>query len=171
MKIDEEAPNIVEQAPDSQEESDDSPDKLSAEDRDQYQRGVAAVDEFLNDPRTARYRATDANREKLLGYLAEHDLPLSFGGLYVAFEQLSQGHELELNSEAENQPDEEQPDEQADASARLATAQLGARGTKSEDEPPEVEESEPDEIPEKEGRRVKPVAAWRNGRAIAGLGS
>lgn len=95
----------------SQEESDESwLGSLSPQQREQYGRGVAATDEFLNDERTKQYKPTDANQEKLLAFLERHDLPLSFGGLYVAFEQLSEAGELELNSEEEDQrADEDQP--------------------------------------------------------------
>lgn len=168
------APDITEEstdqlgAPDSQESGDWTPDDLNEEQRQQYERGVAAVDEFLSDERTKQYEPTDANRAKLLAFLEQHDLPMSFGGLYVAFEQLSESGELELNSGEENQPDEEQDSDQIDPSIKLATAQL-ARGTKGV-ESEEAEESEP-EPEEPKSARGKPVVAWRNGRAVIGVGS
>ena len=101
----------TDQLGDSQDERQDdwSPDDLNEKQRQQYERGVAAVDEFLADKRTKRYEPTDSNREKLLAYLEQHDLPMSFGGLYVAFEQLSEANELELNSDGQR-ADDEQPD-------------------------------------------------------------
>ena len=153
---------------DSQQQDDWSPNDLNEEQRQQYERGVAAVDEFLADKRTKRYEPTDANREKLLAYLDEHDLPMSFGGLYVAFEQLSEAGELEL-TDGDTQDQAAADEEQPDLSARLATAQLAR--TRSEEEPPETVEKEPAEEEEPNGRRGKPVAAWRNGRAVIGVGS
>lgn len=127
-------------APDSQEENDDdwSLDDLSPEQRQQYERGVAAVDEFLADKRTTQYKQTDSNREKMLGYLDEHDLPMSFGGLYVAFEQLSEANELELKAV----PQEEQ--EEASAAS---------------------EETEPAPTPTPQPPQ-KRVVGWRNGKQI-----
>lgn len=61
----------------------------------------------------------------------------------------------------ESKPAEESnPD---DSTLRQATAQL-ARGTSSEEEPPEVEETE-----EEEPKRGKSVA-WRNGRQVGAVG-
>lgn len=48
-----------------------------------------------------------------------------------------------------------------DESVQASTAQL--RGTKSEEEPPESVEKEPEEPI---GRRGKPVVGWRNGRCL-----
>lgn len=158
-------------APNPKEEQDEdwSPDDLNEEQRAQYERGVAAVDEFLSDERTKQYEPTDANREKLLAYLDEHDLPMSFGGLYVAFEQLSEANELELNRQpADEEPDASASQETLDRAAddRLATA--GLARTRGEEEPPRSDESDREEEPI--GRRGKPVA-WRNGRAVIGVGS
>ena len=150
----------ADQLGDSQDKRQDdwSPDDLNAEQRAQYDRGVGAVDEFLKDKRTRQYEPTDANREKLLAYLDEHGLPMSFGGLYVAFEQLSEAGELELSSDGQR-TDEEQPD----ASARLATAGL-ARGTRSLESEEDAEESEP-EPEEPTTARGKPTAWW-NGKEV-----
>lgn len=160
------APAIKEAADqlgDSQHEQQDdwSPNDLNEQQRAQYERGAAAVDEFLADKRTTRYKATDSNQEKLLAFLEDHDLPLSFGGLYVAFEQLSEAGELEL-SEGDTKDQAAADQEQPDVSARLATAGL-ARGTKGV-ESEEAEESEPG--PEPKTPRGKPVVAWRNGKRL-----
>lgn len=155
-------PEIIEEAtdplgaPDSQEESDDSwsPGDLSPKQREQYDRAVKAVDDFIKKHPT--YKSTDENRQAILDYLESHDLAISPASLELVWEQI--GDRLDL---AEGQDSEEQPD----ASVRLATAPLAR--TKSEEEPPEsVEEAEE----EPTGRRGKPVA-WRNGRAVIGVGS
>ena len=170
MKIEEQAnaPDIVEEssdglgAPDSQDNW--SPDQLSAADRTRYDTAVKAVDDFIANHPT--YKSTDENREAILGYLSAHDLAISPASLELCWEQLKD----QLDLEPEQRDSTAGADEQSDASARLATAGL-ARGNRSveSEEPPESDESEP-EVPES-GRRGKPVAAWRNGRAVIGVGS
>ena len=140
-------------APDSQEENDDdwSPQDLSPEQREQYDRAVKAADEFVT--KHPEYKPTDENQQMILDYLAVHDLLISPASLELCWEQLRD--RLDLAPEEESNADES-------IRVRLATAQL-ARGTKSEEESPESDESEPEEEPI--GQRGKPIA-WRNGQRV-----
>lgn len=72
----------------------------------------------------------------------------------------------DLKLEPEQRDSTAGADEQPDVSARLATA--GLARTRGGEEPPKSDESDREEEPI--GRRGKPVA-WRNGRAVIGVGS
>ena len=146
-------------APDSQESDDNwSPNDLSPEQRQQYDRAVKAIDEFVT--KHPEYKPTDENRQVILDYLESHDLAISPASLELCWEQLQD------RLDWAEQRDSEQPD----ATMRVATAGL-ARGTRSEQEPPGTVEKEPAAEEEPMGRRGKPVVAWRNGRAVIGVGS
>lgn len=139
----------------SQDESDDwSPEELSAEDRARYDKAVKAVDDFI--ARFPRYRQTNENREKILGFLSDHSLEISPAALALAYEQLESELDLAPDQDSEQQG-------QPDASTRLATALL-ARGNRRGEWEEDAEESEP-EPEEPKIARGKPVG-WRNGKAI-----
>lgn len=58
----------------------------------------AAIEEFRNDPRHARYIECKPNKDLLIGYLDEHNLGLSAETLHLAFSEL--GDKLRLYAES-----------------------------------------------------------------------
>ncbi len=61
-----------------------------------------AVNEFLVDRRHLAYIQTDDNRDKLLGYVEQHGLPITAASLHLAYEDLHD--ELELLPKQEPLP-------------------------------------------------------------------
>ena len=138
-------------APASEEHEDFSPKDFSAEDRARYDQAVKVVDDFIAS--NPRYKQTEANRELVLEFLADHSLEISPAALALAYERLQDRLDLEP-------PESEEKPNDLDRIRQASTAQLAMADTEGE---PESGEAEPEESEEPKIARGKPVA-WRNGR-------
>lgn len=146
-------------APSQEEQEEDfSPEDLTPEQREQFDRAAQAVDSFIQNHAT--YRQTDSNRQAILDYLSAHDLAISPASLELCWEQLKD--QLDLAHEQDSKgADEDQPEEQPDASARLTAGLARTKGVESEEDA-----KEPELPAEPKTARGKKPTAWRNGKEI-----
>lgn len=139
-----------------QTEGDDfKPENLPAEQQEQFQKIVQAVDDFI--AAHPEYRQTEENQKAILDFLEEHDLPISPAALELAFEQLQDSLDLE--------PEAKTPEESESNRVRQAGSDALARKNEESASKSEGEPAEEDQEPV--GKRGGKVIAFRNGRRVA----